>query len=275
MLGHRAMFGHVQKRSLPALHGTNFETHALGDNHQGCKHVFELSGHETDQFASLQCAEAPPTRLCLASRWLDPWKPAQCRRNMGGAAHFHRHRGHWAGDLEFDFGGYGLALMAAACQSLYLVLARNAQDQGHLSSMDLVFYTAFYNSVLFVPLTMMELSEVMIFLQKPGEVPHFFQFLMPYVILGAVLNYATFWCTAVNNPLSTAVAGTLKGVLIRGWHDDVWGETHTAWMVRLDHQHGGWLRIFHCPFQEAQENMKKFEDTSEMHAKIAKCLANI
>lgn len=117
------------------------------------------------------------------------------------------------GDLDFDFGGYGLALMAAACQSLYLVLARNAQDQGHLSSMDLVFYTAFYNSVLFVPLTMMELSEVMIFLQKPGEVPHFFQFLMPYVILGAVLNYATFWCTAVNNPLSTAVAGTLKGVL--------------------------------------------------------------
>ena len=102
----RMLFGHViQKGSLPALHGTNFETHALGDNHQGCKHVFELSGHETDQFASLQCAEAPPTRLCLASRWLDPRKPAQCRRNMGGAAHFHRHRGHWAGGFGFRFWG--------------------------------------------------------------------------------------------------------------------------------------------------------------------------
>ena len=117
------------------------------------------------------------------------------------------------GDLDFDFAGYGLALLAAACQSLYLVLARNAQDQGQLSSMDLVFYTAFYNSVLFVPLTLLELTEVIVFLQKPGEVPHFFQFLIPYIILGAVLNYATFWCTAVNNPLSTAVAGTLKGVL--------------------------------------------------------------
>ena len=117
------------------------------------------------------------------------------------------------GDLDFDLGGYGLALLAAACQSLYLVLARHAQDEGHLSSMDLVFYTAFYNSVLFVPLTLAELVDVMKFLEGPGEVPHFFQFLIPYVILGAVLNYATFWCTAVNNPLSTAVAGTLKGVL--------------------------------------------------------------
>ena len=117
------------------------------------------------------------------------------------------------GDLDFDLGGYGLALLAAACQSLYLVLARLAQDKGKLSSMDLVFYTAFYNSVLFVPLTLLELSEVLIFLQKPGEKYHFLQFLIPYVILGALLNYTTFWCTAVNNPLSTAVAGTLKGVL--------------------------------------------------------------
>eukprot|EP00438_Fugacium_kawagutii_P000454 Skav229753 [mRNA] locus=scaffold1796:75049:75936:- [translate_table: standard] len=117
------------------------------------------------------------------------------------------------GDLDFDVSGYGMALLAAACQSLYLVLARHAQDQGSLSSMDLVYYTAFYNSVLFVPPTLLELTEVMMFLEKPGEIPHFFQFLIPYVILGAVLNYATFWCTAVNNPLSTAVAGTLKGVL--------------------------------------------------------------
>ena len=117
------------------------------------------------------------------------------------------------GDLDFDLGGYGLALLAAACQSLYLVLARLAQDKGELSSMDLVFYTAFYNSVLFVPLTLLELSEVLIFLQKPGEKYNFLQFLLPYVILGALLNYTTFWCTAVNNPLSMAVAGTLKGVL--------------------------------------------------------------
>ncbi|CAK9050465.1 unnamed protein product [Durusdinium trenchii] len=117
------------------------------------------------------------------------------------------------GDLDFDLAGYGLALIAAACQSLYLVLARHAQDQVALSSMDLVFYTAFYNSVLFVPLTLLELSEVLVFLQRAGEKYNFFQFLIPYVMVGVLLNYATFWSTAVNDPVATAVAGTLKGVL--------------------------------------------------------------
>lgn len=117
------------------------------------------------------------------------------------------------GDLDFDLGGYGLALLAAACQSLYLVLARHAQDKAALSSMDLVFYTACYNSVLFIPLTLLELSEVRLFLQKEGEISNFLKFLLPYVTLGAVLNYTTFWCTSVNNPLTTAVAGTLKGLL--------------------------------------------------------------
>ncbi|CAJ1434124.1 unnamed protein product [Effrenium voratum] len=117
------------------------------------------------------------------------------------------------GDLDFDVGGYALALLAAGCQSLYLVLARHAQDSGKLSSMDLVFYTAFYNSVLFIPLSMLELSAVLAFLDSPGEVSNFFQFLTPYVMLGALLNYATFWCTAETSPLATAVAGTLKGVL--------------------------------------------------------------
>ena len=117
------------------------------------------------------------------------------------------------GDLDFDLSGYMLALSAAGCQSLYLVLARNAQDEAELSSMDLVFYTAFYNSLLFAPLTLLELPDVVVFLQGPGEVSNLLQFLLPYVLLGAVLNFATFWCTAENSPLATAVAGTSKGVL--------------------------------------------------------------
>ena len=117
------------------------------------------------------------------------------------------------GDLDFDLVGYMLALMAAGCQSLYLVLARNAQDKAELSSMDLVFYTAFYNSVLFVPLTVLELPSIALFLQGPGEVWNLMEFLLPYVLMGAVLNFTTFWCTAENSPLATAVAGTSKGIL--------------------------------------------------------------
>eukprot|EP00930_Biecheleria_cincta_P030093 TRINITY_DN20885_c0_g1_i1.p1 TRINITY_DN20885_c0_g1~~TRINITY_DN20885_c0_g1_i1.p1 ORF type:complete len:377 (-),score=54.16 TRINITY_DN20885_c0_g1_i1:77-1207(-) len=118
------------------------------------------------------------------------------------------------GDLEFDLQGYALALIAAGCQSLYLVLARRAQDEvPGLSSMDLLFYTAFFNSALFLPLSAMELDDVRSFLSGPGELMRLAQFLLPYVILGAFLNYATFWCTSANSPLATAVAGNAKGVL--------------------------------------------------------------
>eukprot|EP00440_Ansanella_granifera_P046726 gb/GFBE01050602.1/.p1 GENE.gb/GFBE01050602.1/~~gb/GFBE01050602.1/.p1 ORF type:complete len:370 (+),score=62.48 gb/GFBE01050602.1/:1-1110(+) len=119
-----------------------------------------------------------------------------------------------AGDLDFDLAGYVIALVAAGCQSLYLVLARHAQDNvSGLTSVDLLFYTAFYNSVIFLPLSAFELGEVMQFLSGPGEIVNLVKFLLPYVLLGALLNYATFWCTAANSPLATAVAGTAKGVL--------------------------------------------------------------
>eukprot|EP00931_Biecheleriopsis_adriatica_P060027 TRINITY_DN36021_c0_g1_i2.p1 TRINITY_DN36021_c0_g1~~TRINITY_DN36021_c0_g1_i2.p1 ORF type:complete len:247 (-),score=49.09 TRINITY_DN36021_c0_g1_i2:53-793(-) len=118
------------------------------------------------------------------------------------------------GDLDFDLVGYALALVAAGCQSLYLVLARHAQDNvPGLTSVDLLFYTAFYNTVLFVPLSALEVDEVWIFLSAPGEIWNLFVFMLPYVMLGALLNYATFWCTAANSPLATAVAGSAKGVL--------------------------------------------------------------
>lgn len=119
-----------------------------------------------------------------------------------------------AGDLDFDPMGYGLALVAAACQSLYLVLARHAQDSlPGLTHVDLLFYTAFYNAVIFLPLAAAEASDVWQFLSNPGAPGQFAVFLVPYVVLGVLLNYATFWCTAANSPLATAVAGSAKGAL--------------------------------------------------------------
>jgi len=120
------------------------------------------------------------------------------------------------GDLDFDLVGYGVALAAAACQSLYLVLARHAQDNvSGLTHVDLLFYTAFYNCAIFLPLSLAELPDVQTFLAAggEGELRRLIYFLVPYVLLGALLNYATFWCTAANSPLSTAVAGNAKGIL--------------------------------------------------------------
>jgi len=119
-----------------------------------------------------------------------------------------------SGDLDFDLVGYGVALAAAACQSLYLVLARHAQDNvSDMTAVDLLFYTAFYNCAIFLPLTCLEMGEIVEFLQGPGQLVNLCYFLIPYVLLGALLNYTTFWCTAATSPLTTAVAGSAKGIL--------------------------------------------------------------
>lgn len=118
------------------------------------------------------------------------------------------------GDLDFDVVGYGIALTAAACQSLYLVLARHAQDKvPGMTHVDLLYYTALYNCVIFVPLTFSEITDVLDFLAGTGQIVELIRFLVPFVCLGALLNYSTFWCTAATSPLTTAVAGNAKGIL--------------------------------------------------------------
>eukprot|EP00929_Paragymnodinium_shiwhaense_P063750 TRINITY_DN31883_c0_g1_i2.p1 TRINITY_DN31883_c0_g1~~TRINITY_DN31883_c0_g1_i2.p1 ORF type:complete len:314 (-),score=57.00 TRINITY_DN31883_c0_g1_i2:80-1021(-) len=117
------------------------------------------------------------------------------------------------GDLDFDLLGYAMAIVAAGTQSLYLVLARRATDaEEHLTHTDLLFYTAFYNLAIFGPLSAIEAGAIADFLGREGETRNMAIFLVPYVLLGAGLNFTTFWCTAVNSPLATAVAGSLKGV---------------------------------------------------------------
>lgn len=117
------------------------------------------------------------------------------------------------GDLDFDLLGYVLAVVAAGTQSLYLVLSRRATDaEADLTHVDMLFYCALYNIAIFGPLSLAESREISAFLANPGEIARLGAFLVPYVILGAVLNFATFWCTDVNSPLATAVAGSLKGV---------------------------------------------------------------
>lgn len=148
------------------------------------------------------------------------------------------------GDLEFDLLGYAVALVAAACQSLYLVLARSAQDHvQELTHVDLLFYTAFYNTAVFAPLSLIEGPEVWRFLAAPGEKARFVQFLAPYVVLGALLNYATFWCTSANSPLATAVAGTAKGVLSTFYGVVAFGSqlTSLGWLGLLGSTVGGFV----------------------------------
>merc|ERR1712118_25391 len=46
----------------------------------------------------------------------------------------------------------GVAIIAALCQAMYLVLARKASDNVKLSQWDLLYFTAVFNCAIFTPL---------------------------------------------------------------------------------------------------------------------------
>merc|ERR1712118_225065 len=120
---------------------------------------------------------------------------------------------------------------------------------------DLLFYTAFYNIALFGPLAATEFGEVLTFFDRPGEVARFTYFVIPYVVLGGLLNLTMFWCTAANSPLATAVAGSLKGVFSTVVGVAFFGArlTVVGWLGFALSALGGWT------YSEAQKRKKKLE----------------
>lgn len=118
------------------------------------------------------------------------------------------------GDFSFDLMGYTLALTSVAFQTAYLVLVeRSAADDG-LSSLELMLY----NAVLSLPFLLLlifvtkefPLSGVLL-LQKIKTLG-FLVLLVISLVMGIVLNYTMFLCTAVNSALTTTIVGVLKGV---------------------------------------------------------------
>jgi len=118
------------------------------------------------------------------------------------------------GDLDFELYGYTVAIVAAFCQALYLVLAKQIGDQLALSQWDLLFFTAVFNSFLFLPMTNAELEPLAAWWAKnQGEALQHLSTLCGYILLGASLNYVTFWSTKLNSPTTVGVSGNFKGVL--------------------------------------------------------------
>jgi len=117
-----------------------------------------------------------------------------------------------AGDFDFDLIAYFVGVVAAMLQASYLVLSRRAQDKiPSLNHVDLLFYTACYNMLVFLPKSLVEIPKVMSFLETVEL--NTLAVLASYLFMGAALNYVTFWCTSVNSPLTTGVAGNVKGLL--------------------------------------------------------------
>jgi drug/metabolite transporter (DMT)-like permease len=117
------------------------------------------------------------------------------------------------GDLEFEPFGYTVAIIAAMCQALYLVLAKKAQDVVQVSQWDLLYFTAVFNCCIFAPLSSHEVEPLQAFWAKQADPTIIVAMLAGYVVLGGSLNYVTFWGTTTNSPTTVGVAGNFKGVL--------------------------------------------------------------
>jgi len=118
-----------------------------------------------------------------------------------------------SGDLDFHPIGYGCALLAVCGQSSYLVLAARAQDNlPELSHVEVLFFTGFYNQLLFFPLMVPELGGIQDFyLNTEWSGLGLAAVFILYVCQGMILNYVTFWCTSATSPVTTGVSGNVKG----------------------------------------------------------------
>jgi len=129
------------------------------------------------------------------------------------------------GDLDFERLGYAVAILAAVFQAAYLVLSKRAEEHvPGLTSWDLLYYTAFFNTFLFSPLAYREVADIRVFMKQHD----FWEAAAPiglYVALGASLNYTTFLCTSVNEPLTTGVAANAKSVLSTAAGVFIYGST--------------------------------------------------
>jgi solute carrier family 35 protein len=120
----------------------------------------------------------------------------------------------WGDAVLIDL--YGIALLLAGSVSLavYLVLASKARASTGLNIFGLLFYcNLFALPIMFV--WIVAIGEHRLVAEHPAIwMPGFqFAFLMSSV-QAMMLNYAIFWCTQVNSPLTTNIMGQIKNVVV-------------------------------------------------------------
>lgn len=149
------------------------------------------------------------------------------------------------GDLDANVVGYATALVAVVCQASYLVLSSIAQDQlPWMTHVDVLFYTGFYNMLMFLPLALDEWPQIVSFWNSSEESSSFVLAIFAlYCFQGIVLNYVTFWCTSVNSPVATGVCGNVKGLTSSLYAVFFFGVnlTYSGWMGFALNSAGGLL----------------------------------
>lgn len=118
------------------------------------------------------------------------------------------------GDFSFDALGYSLALTSVFFQTAYLILVERSAAEDGLSSVELMFYNSFLSLPFLVFMIIMtgEISlATSLLLEKAKSISFLMVFILS-LVMGIVLNFTMFLCTAVNSALTTTIVGVLKGV---------------------------------------------------------------
>jgi hypothetical protein len=138
-------------------------------------------------------------------------------------------------DFSYDPYGYGLVLLNDFFTALNGIYLKKATISKRCSKMGIMFYNSllsFLSLVLYSlwshllltpsstssPSALVDSSSISVFeevLSFPGwNDPSFVLLFIFTAIMGSVLNYSIFLCTTINSPLTTAVVGCLKNILV-------------------------------------------------------------
>jgi solute carrier family 35 protein len=118
------------------------------------------------------------------------------------------------GDLEFDLYSYMYCGFSVVCQAFYLSTIQKYGEVNKANSLQ----TFFECSVLSVPI----LSALMLFAHEKDTLVHdtallvdakYVSVLLVVIVSGSLLCFSQFWCTLMNNAVTTSVLGVLKSLV--------------------------------------------------------------
>lgn len=117
-------------------------------------------------------------------------------------------------DFSFDIWSYVYGILAVIFQATYLIMIERLSLSNTYSPVEMMYMNSFNCLVFFLiaDLVQDEIRDAFMYLMTSASSLFVFCFLC-LMVLGLVLNYAMFMCTAVNSALTTCILGNLKAAL--------------------------------------------------------------
>ncbi|KAF8783464.1 uncharacterized protein LOC129962669 isoform X2 [Argiope bruennichi] len=114
------------------------------------------------------------------------------------------------GDIELDIRAYSYGALSVVAQGIYLTLAQKSLEE--MSAL-LVLYVTGYNTVpLFIFASLFYETQEVLQSESFSDLG-FIAYFTIQVVIGVLLNYSLFLCTASNSALTTSLVGVLKSIL--------------------------------------------------------------